>query len=49
MYSINSIPIPNFIIQGCVDGTHIVIWPPEQNKDDYVNRKGKLLLSQIVM
>ncbi|XP_036322560.1 protein ALP1-like [Rhagoletis pomonella] len=29
---------------GCIDGTHIVIDPPSERKDDYINRKGNVTL-----
>lgn len=36
-------------VPGCVDGTHVRINGPKDNKNDYVNRKGyHLLNAQIV-
>lgn len=29
-----------FFTKGCIDGTHIVIDPPDKSKDDYIDRKG---------
>ncbi|XP_017471897.1 PREDICTED: putative nuclease HARBI1 isoform X1 [Rhagoletis zephyria] len=29
---------------GCIDGTHITIDPPAQNKDEYIDRKGNTTL-----
>ncbi|XP_036342426.1 protein ANTAGONIST OF LIKE HETEROCHROMATIN PROTEIN 1-like [Rhagoletis pomonella] len=30
---------------GCIDGTHIVIDPPAEQKDDYIDRKGNITLT----
>ncbi|XP_017469591.1 PREDICTED: uncharacterized protein LOC108361483 [Rhagoletis zephyria] len=30
---------------GCIDGTHIVIDPPAERKDDYIDRKGNITLT----